>query len=45
MIDAAQLTERRLLITQQQLANALARVAELEAIITLSQEQSDSTTV
>ena len=45
MIDAARLTERRLLITQQQLANALARVAELEAIITLSQEQSDSTTV
>lgn len=39
MIDPQQLTERRLLITQQQLANAMARIAELEAILTLSQEQ------
>ena len=38
MIDPQQLADRRLLITQQQLANAMSRIAELEAIITLSQE-------
>ena len=37
-IDSQTLADRRLLITQQQLANAMARIAELEAIITLSQE-------
>ena len=38
-MDSQQLADRRLQITQQQLANAMARIAELEAIITLSQEQ------
>lgn len=37
-MDEKAVLERRLSITQTQLMNALARVAELEALITLSQE-------
>lgn len=37
-MDEKAVLERRLAITQTQLMNALARVAELEALITLSQE-------
>lgn len=36
--EERQLLERRLAVTQQQLMNAMARIAELEALILISQE-------
>lgn len=42
MTDHVAMLEKRLLVTQQQLANALARCAELEAIILLSAQGTDN---